>query len=150
MFLLWCPLNARYQQYCNRPSFPWSQPGSVFLQQCPQLIDHREGSGRSGWSACSRSPQTCSQRWRMASAQLPLDLGVWMPMLLCSHPPFLRIVNTHAKLPRASFHAPANHEAVTWLEDMKRTRHGGVSHGAHKDRHILRQTVERETFCSGS
>lgn len=59
--------------------------------------------------------------------------------------PFLRIINAHAKLPGARFHAPANHEAVAWLEDMQRTRHGGVRHGAHKDRHILCQTVEKET-----
>lgn len=81
--------------------------------------------------------------------KVPLDSAVWTPASLCSHPPFLGIVNAHAKLPRACFHAPADHEAVSWLEDMKRTRHGGVSHGAHKDRHILCQTVEKETFWSG-
>lgn len=53
--------------------------------------------------------------------------------------PFLGIVNTHPKLPRARVHAAANHEAVTWLEDMQGARHGWVSHGTHKDRHILRQ-----------
>ncbi len=61
--------------------------------------------------------------------------------LLCL--PFLGIINTHPKLPRARVHAAANHEAVTWLEDMQRARHGGVSHCTHKDRHILRQTAQR-------
>lgn len=58
--------------------------------------------------------------------------------------PFLRIINTHPKLPRASFHAAANHQAVTWFEDMQGARHGGVSHGTHKDRHILGQTVQKK------
>lgn len=70
----------------------------------------------------------------------------WMSGCVPVSVPFLRIINTHAKLPCACFHAPADHEAVTWLEDMKRTRHSGVSHGAHKDRHILCQAAEKETF----
>lgn len=57
--------------------------------------------------------------------------------------PFLGIINTHPKLLRACVHAAANHEAVTWLKDMQGARHGGVSHGTHKDRHILRQTAQR-------
>lgn len=28
---------------------------------------------------------------------------------------------------------------------MQRTRHGGVSHGTHKDRHILSQAAKRQT-----
>ena len=63
-------------------------------------------------------------------------------MLTCS--PFLGIINTHPKLPRARVHAAANHEAVTWLEDMQWARHGGVSHGTNKDRHVLCQTAQRE------
>lgn len=58
--------------------------------------------------------------------------------------PFLGIINTHPKLPCACVHAAANHEAVTWFKDMQRARHGGVSHGTHKDRHILRQTVQKK------
>lgn len=62
--------------------------------------------------------------------------------------PFLSVTNTHPKLPGACVHAAANHEAVTWLKHMEGTRHGGVRHGTHKDRHILRQAAEakRETF----
>lgn len=63
-------------------------------------------------------------------------------MLACL--PFLGIINTHPELPRACVHAAANHEAVTWLEDMQGARHSGVSHGTHKDRHILRQTAQKE------
>lgn len=57
--------------------------------------------------------------------------------------PFLGVVNTHPELPGACIHAAANHEAVTWLKDMQGARHGWVSHGTHKDRHILCQTAQR-------
>lgn len=73
------------------------------------------------------------------------SLFQWVVGCVSPNVPFVRIINTHAKLLRACFHAPADHEAVSWLKDMKRTRHGGVSHGAHKDRHILRQAVEKKT-----
>lgn len=66
---------------------------------------------------------------------------VFMPACL----PFLGIINTHPKLPRSSFHAAANHETVSWLEDMQWARHGGVSHCTHKDRHILCQAAQRES-----
>lgn len=89
--------------------------------------------------------------YKTVSVQAPLHCAVfglfkWMRGCVPANLPFLSIINTHAKLSRACFHAPADHEAVTWLEDMKRTRHSGVSHGAHKDRHILRQAVEKEAF----
>lgn len=58
--------------------------------------------------------------------------------------PFLGIINAHPKLSRPRLHAAANHEAVTWLEDMQGARHGGVRHGTHKDRHILRQTAKKQ------
>lgn len=58
--------------------------------------------------------------------------------------PFLGIVDAHPKLPRARVHAAANHEAVTWLEDMQGARHSGVRHGTHKDRHILREAAQEE------
>lgn len=89
---------------------------------------------------------------KTVSVQAPLHsvfffgLCKWMHGCVPANVPFLRIINTHAKLLGACFHAPADHEAVTWLEDMKRTRHSGVSNGAHKDRHILHQAVEKETF----
>lgn len=67
--------------------------------------------------------------------------------------PFLRIINTHPKLLRACVHAAANHQAVTWFEDMQGARHGGVSHGTHKDRHVLSQAAQErrkaDTFESG-
>lgn len=65
------------------------------------------------------------------------------------HLPFLRVIDAHAKLPRARFHAAADHEAVTRLEDVKRTRHSRVRHGAHEDRHVLRQAEGKETIGSG-
>lgn len=58
------------------------------------------------------------------------------------HLPFLRIIYAHAELPRACVHTAADHEAVTWLKNMQGTRHGGVRHGTHKDRHIFCQTAE--------
>lgn len=62
------------------------------------------------------------------------------------HVPFVRIVNAHAKLPRARLHAAADHETVARLEHVKRTRHGGVGHGAHKDGHVLGQAGEKHTL----
>ncbi len=70
---------------------------------------------------------------------------LYLSVLACL--PFLGIVNTHPKLPRARFHAAANHEAVAGLKDMQGARHSGVSHGTHKNRHILCQAAKkRETF----
>lgn len=57
--------------------------------------------------------------------------------------PFLRVVNTHPKLVCACVHAAANHEAITWLKNVQGTRHSGVSHGTHKNRHILCQAATR-------
>lgn len=59
--------------------------------------------------------------------------------------PFLWIVYAHAELPRPRVHAAADHEAVARLEDVQRTRHGGIRHGTHKDRHILCQAARGET-----
>lgn len=65
-------------------------------------------------------------------------------MFVLAFLPFLGIIDTHPKLPCASVHAAANHEAITWFKDMQGARHGGVSHGTHKDRHILCQTVQKK------
>lgn len=63
-------------------------------------------------------------------------------MFTLANVPVLGIIDAHPELPRACVHAAANHEAVSWLKDMQGARYGGVSHGAHKDRHILRQTED--------
>lgn len=66
--------------------------------------------------------------------------------------PFLWIVYAHAKLPRPRVHAAADHEAVARLEDVQRTRHGGIRHGTHEDGHILCQAAwgERESALQGA
>ncbi|TNN29727.1 hypothetical protein EYF80_060124 [Liparis tanakae] len=40
--------------------------------------------------------------------------------------------------------AAADHEAITRLEDVQRTRNRGVRHGAHEDRHASGQAAEEE------
>lgn len=76
--------------------------------------------------------------------QIFLVLGKYKCLNVLAFLPFLGIINTHPKLSRASVHAAANHEAVTWFKDMQGARHSGVSHGTHKDRHVPRQTVQKK------
>lgn len=58
-------------------------------------------------------------------------------MVQAAHSPLDRVADAHPKLSGACLHAPADHQPVAGLEDVQRTGHCGIGHGAHKYGNIL-------------
>ena len=53
------------------------------------------------------------------------------------------VPEAHAEAVGAGLPAAADHETVTRLEHVERTRHRGEGHGAHEDRHRFVQTATK-------